>query len=83
MKKTFLLMVASVLLVVSGFAQTPADGNNTDQASIKGCLGGPAGNYTVAEDGTSQILKITISTITRPVRPRVPAPLITVLSSPD
>jgi hypothetical protein len=70
MKKIFLPMVASVLLVVSGFAQTPADGNNTDQASIKGCLGGSAGNYTVAEDGTSQILKITISTIT-------------VLSSPD
>jgi len=63
MKRIFLLMAASVLLVVSGFAQTPAAGDNTDQASIKGCLGGSAGNYTVAEDGTSQILKITTSSV--------------------
>ncbi len=63
MNKMLLLMVASVLLVVSGSAQTLAAGNNTDQASIKGCLGGSAGNYTVAEDSTSQILKITISTV--------------------
>jgi len=61
--KKFLLMVASALLVVSGFAQTPAAANNTDQASIKGCLGGSDGNYTVAEDGTSQILKITTSSV--------------------
>jgi len=63
MKKVFLLMVASALLVLSGFAQTPAAGNNTDQASLKGCLGGPDGSYTVAEDGTSQILKITTSSV--------------------
>jgi hypothetical protein len=63
MKKVFLLMVASALLVLSGFAQTPAAGNNTDQANIKGCLGGSDGNYTVAEDGTSQILKITTSSV--------------------
>jgi hypothetical protein len=63
MKKVFLLMVASALLVLSGFAQTPAAGNNTGQASIKGCLGGSDGKYTVAEDGTSQILKITTSSV--------------------
>jgi hypothetical protein len=63
MKKVFLLMVVSVLLVMTGFAQTPAGGSNTDQANIKGCLGGSEGNYTVAEDGTSQILKITTSSV--------------------
>jgi len=63
MKKIFLLMVASALLVVPGLAQTPAAGNNTDQANIKGCLGGSDGNYTVAEDGTRQILKITTSSV--------------------
>src|SRR5579864_1977277 len=63
MKRTFLLIVVSALLVTMGFAQTPAAGSNTDQATIKGCLGGSDGNYTVAEDGTSQILKITASSV--------------------
>src|SRR5579864_4158171 len=62
MKRAFLLIVVSALLVTMGFAQTPAAGSNTDQA-IKGCLGGSDGNYTVAEDGTSQILKITTSSV--------------------
>ena len=51
MKRVFLLMVVSALLVTLGFAQTPDAGSNTDQANIKGCLGGSDGNYTVAEDG--------------------------------
>jgi hypothetical protein len=63
MKKAFLLIVVSALLVTMGFAQTPAAGSNTDQATIKGCLGGSDGNYTVAEDGTNQILKITTSSV--------------------
>jgi hypothetical protein len=63
MKKVFLLMVASALLVVSGLAQTPDAGSNTDQGSIKGCLGGSDGSYTVAEDGTRQILKISTSSV--------------------
>jgi hypothetical protein len=63
MKKVLLLMVVSALLVMPGFAQTPDAGNNTDQASIKGCLGGSDGNYTVTEDGTRQILKITTSSV--------------------
>jgi hypothetical protein len=54
-------MVVSALLVTLGFAQTPDAGSNTDQANIKGCLGGSDGNYTVAEDGTRQIFKITTS----------------------
>jgi hypothetical protein len=58
MKRVLLLMVASTLLAVSGLAQTPDAGSNTDQATITGCLGGSDGNYTVAEDGTPQILKI-------------------------
>jgi hypothetical protein len=63
MKRVFLLMVVSGLLVTLGFAQTPDAGSNTDQANVKGCLGGSDGNYTVAEDGTRQILKITSSSV--------------------
>lgn len=62
MKRVFLLMVVSALLVTLGFAQTP-DSSNTDQANVKGCLGGSDGNYTVAEDGTGQIFKITTSSV--------------------
>src|ERR1700674_5754990 len=63
MKKVFLLMVVSGLLVTRGFAQTPNAGGNADQANVKGCLGGSDGNYTVAEDGTRQIFKITTSSV--------------------
>jgi hypothetical protein len=63
MKRVFLLMVVSALLVTLGFAQTPAAGNNTDTANVKGCLGGSDGNYTVAEDGTRQTFKITTSSV--------------------
>src|ERR1700680_1285679 len=61
MKKVFLLMVVSGLLVTRGFAQTPDAGSNADRVNIKGCLGGSDGNYTIAEDGTRQIFKITTS----------------------
>ena len=63
MKKVFLLMVVSGLLVTLGFAQTPGADSNAAQANIKGCLGGSDGNYTVAEDGTHQIFKITTSSV--------------------
>ena len=63
MKRVFLLMVVSALLVTLGFAQTPDARSNTDQANVKGCLGGSDGNYTVAEDGTRQIFKITTSSV--------------------
>ena len=63
MKRVFLLMFVSALLVTLGFAQTPSAGSNTDQANVKGCLGGSDGNYTVAEDGTRQIFKITTSSV--------------------
>jgi hypothetical protein len=61
MKRVFLLIAVSALLVTLGFAQTPDASSNTDQANVKGCLGGSDGNYTVAEDGTRQIFKITTS----------------------
>jgi hypothetical protein len=61
MKRAFLLIVLPALLVVLGYGQTPAASSNTDQINIKGCLGGSDGNYTVAEDNTGQIFKITIS----------------------
>jgi hypothetical protein len=63
MKTVFLLMVVSALLVVSGLAQTPDAGSNTDQATITGCLGGSDGNYTIAEEGSRQILKISTSSV--------------------
>ena len=63
MKRVFLLMVVSALLVTLGFAQTPDAGSNTDPANVKGCLGGSDGNYTVVEDGTRQIFKITTSSV--------------------
>jgi len=61
MKKVFVLIVVPALLVAMGFAQTPAASGNTDQVNIRGCLGGSDGNYTVAEDNTGKIFKITTS----------------------
>jgi hypothetical protein len=61
MKKVFLLVVVPALLVALGFAQTPAATGNADQINVKGCLGGSDGNYTVAEDNTGKIFKITTS----------------------
>ena len=63
MKRVFLLMVISALLVTLGFAQTPDAGSNTDKANLNGCLGGSDGNYTVAEEGTGQTFKITTSSV--------------------
>jgi hypothetical protein len=62
MKNVFLLIVAPVLLVTLGVGQAPAP-SSTDQASIKGCLGGSEGSYTLAQDGTAQTFKITDSTV--------------------
>jgi hypothetical protein len=63
MKRVFLLMVVSALLVTFGLAQTLEAGSNTDSANVKGCLGGSDGNYTVVEDGSRQIFKITTSSV--------------------
>ncbi len=63
MKRVFLVMFVSALLATFGFAQTPDAGSNTPPASVKGCLGGSDGNFTVVEDGTGQIFKITSSTV--------------------
>jgi hypothetical protein len=63
MKKAFLLIAVPFLLVTLGVGQTPAPNSNPEQASIKGCLGGSDGNYTVAEDGTTQTFRITSSTV--------------------
>jgi hypothetical protein len=62
MKRVFLLIVVPALLVAMGFAQTPAASGNADQINVKGCLGGTGANYTVAEDDTGKIFKITAST---------------------
>jgi hypothetical protein len=63
MKNLFLSIAIAVLLVTLGFGQTPAPIQNADPASVNGCLSGSEGNYTVAEDGTTQIFKITSSTV--------------------
>jgi hypothetical protein len=63
MKRLFLLIAVSALLVTLGFAQTPTAGSNTDPANVKGCLGGSDGSYTVVEDGSRQIFKITTSSV--------------------
>ena len=63
MKRVFLLIVVSALLVTLGFAQTPDVGTTMGQANVKGCLGGSEGLYTVAEDGTRQIFKIASSSV--------------------
>lgn len=61
MKRIFLLIVVPALLVAMGFAQTPAASGNSEQINVKGCLAGSEGNYTVAEDNTGHIFKITTS----------------------
>src|ERR1700731_3928325 len=63
MKRVLLVMVVSAMLVTLGLAQTPATSSNTDPATVKGCLGGSEGNYTVVEGGTGQLFKITSSSI--------------------
>jgi len=63
MKRVFLLMFVSALMVTFGFAQTPDAGSNADLATVKGCLSGSEGNYTIAEDGTRQIFKVTSSSV--------------------
>jgi hypothetical protein len=63
MKRALLLIVVPALLIALGFAQTPAASINTDQTNIKGCLGGSDGNYTVVQDNTGQIFKITSGSV--------------------
>ena len=63
MKNMILLIVVPVLLVTLGFGQAYTPSSNTDQASIKGCLGGSDSNYTIVEDGTAQTFTITSSTV--------------------
>jgi hypothetical protein len=63
MKNAFLLMIVSALFVTLGFAQAPDPGSNTNVANVSGCLGGTDGAYTVKEDGTRQVFKITTSTV--------------------
>jgi len=61
MKRIFLLIILPSLLIALAFAQTPAASGNTDQINVKGCLGGSEGNYTLAENNTGKIFKITTS----------------------
>ena len=63
MKRVYLVIVVSAMLVTLGFAQTPEASSKTDSADVKGCLGGSEGNYTVVEEGTGQLFKITSSSI--------------------
>lgn len=69
MKNAFLLIVVSALLVTPGLAQAPGAGSNTNVANVSGCLAGSDGAYTVTEDGTRQVFKITTSSVD--LRPHV------------
>lgn len=61
MKRACLLIVVPALLVALGFAQTPTASSTTDPTTIKGCLGGSDGNYTVLENNTGHNFKLTTS----------------------
>ena len=63
MKRALLLIVVPALLVALGFAQAPAASINTNQTNINGCLGGSDSSYTVVEDNTGHIFKITTSSV--------------------
>ena len=63
MKNMLLPIVVTVLLVTAALGQSPAPSPSTDPASLKGCLSGSDDNFTVAEDGTSQVFKITSSAV--------------------
>src|SRR6266852_4770312 len=63
MKRVILLIAVSALLVTVGFAQNSGAGSQKEPAKGKGCLGGSDGNYTVVEDGSRQIFKITTSSV--------------------
>jgi len=62
MKRTCLLMVVPALLAAMAFAQTPTASSDPDQ-TIKGCMAGSDGNYTVAEDSTGHIFKVTAGSV--------------------
>jgi hypothetical protein len=63
MNRACLLIALPALLIGLGFAQTPTTTSNSDATSIKGCLGGSDGNYTLVEDNTGHNFKITTSTV--------------------
>lgn len=63
MKNLFLPIVIAVLLVTLGVGQTPAPSQSADPASVNGCLSGSEGNYTLAEDGTTQTFRIASSAV--------------------
>jgi len=68
MKNILLLVLVPVLLVTWAAGQadsskTTTTATTTEQASIKGCLAGSPGNYSVKQDGTPQSFKITTSVV--------------------
>jgi hypothetical protein len=64
MKNILLLCTALVALLSLSLAQTPAPVAMTlTAASIKGCLSGSDGAYTVAQDGSTQTFKISASSV--------------------
>jgi len=64
MKNTLLLFAVPVALLSLGMAQTPAPVAMTNTAAtIKGCIGGTDGAFTIAQDGSAQSLKIASSSV--------------------
>src|ERR1700688_993431 len=63
MKRAFLLILTPALLAALAFAQTPPASPTPNQTNINGCLSGSDGNYTVMEDNTGHVFRITTSSV--------------------
>jgi hypothetical protein len=68
MKNVLRLTAVPVLLASWGLGQAPSDkttttATTTEGASIKGCLAGSAGSYSLTQDGSPQSFKITTSAV--------------------
>jgi hypothetical protein len=65
-RRLSLLMAAPFLLATLAYSQTPAPNvpvldTKSDKINLKGCVGGTDPDYTIAEDQTGRVVKITPS----------------------
>ena len=61
MLRLTLLIAVPFLLAAFAYSQTPAPNLKIDQINLKGCIGGVDPDYTIAEDQTGRVVKITPS----------------------
>jgi hypothetical protein len=60
MKRVFLGMVVTAMLVSWGLAQTPNASGNMDPANVKGCLGGSESKTTGAADHSLAVTELSM-----------------------